>query len=150
MNRSTRLTAIGLCAVLAACAAPPAPPAPASAAALPAIQVSTRPNPVRFSQTGVASWYGHGFNRKLTASGEPFNMNRMTAAHRSLPLNTVVRVTDLDSGKTVLVRINDRGPYAKGRIIDLSAAAARKLGIADDGIAHVRLEVYDADQGASV
>jgi len=136
------LPAAALCAVLAGCIAPPPPPPPPAPVA-PA-------NPLRFSESGVASWYGDDFNDRLTASGEKFNMNSMTAAHRTLPLNTVVRVTNLENGKTVLVRINDRGPYAKGRIIDLSAAAARKLGMRDEGTARVRLEVYDADQDASV
>lgn len=144
MHRRRSLKAIGICAALAGCAAPAPPPAPK---AVPAAAVV---NPVRFSQTGEASWYGSDFNHKLTASGEPFNMNAMTAAHRTLPLNTIVRVTDLENGRSVLVRINDRGPYAKGRIIDLSAKAARELGMANDGTARVRLEVYDADQAASI
>ena len=143
MHRRKRLSAIGICAALAGCAAPaPPPPTPIPAAAT--------VNPVRFSATGIASWYGPQFNHKLTASGEPFNMNSMTAAHRTLPLNTIVRVTDLENGKSVLVRINDRGPYVKGRIIDLSAKAARELGMADEGTARVRLEVYDADQATSI
>lgn len=103
-------------------------------------------NPVRFTATGVASWYGTAFNHKLTASGERYDMDAMTAANRTLPLNTIVRVTNLENGKSVLVRINDRGPYVKGRIIDLSAKAARALGMTQDGVARVRLEVYDADQ----
>jgi rare lipoprotein A len=136
------LTAIVLCLSVAGCIAPP-PPAPPPPPAAPV-------NQLRFSQTGVASWYGREFDHRLTASGEHFNMNGMTAAHRTLPLNTVVRVTNLENGKSVLVRINDRGPYTNGRIIDLSAGAARKLGMIDDGTTRVRLEVFDADQDASV
>ena len=145
MLRRKRLPSLALCAVLAACAAPAPLPAPPQAVPTAAVV-----NPVRFSQTGVASWYGPEFNHKLTASGERFNMNAMTAAHRTLPLNTIVRVTDLENGKSVLVRINDRGPYVNGRIIDLSAKAARELGMADEGTARVRLEVRDADQATSI
>jgi rare lipoprotein A len=86
----------------------------------------------------------------MTASGEPFDMNELTAAHRSLPLHTVVRVTNLDNGRSVKVRINDRGPYLRGRVIDLSAQAARALGMTHDGIASVRLEVYDDDQAETL
>lgn len=90
-------------------------------------------------QDGVASWYGPAHQGKKTASGEPFNQNALTAAHPRLPFGTQVRVTNLANDKQVVVRINDRGPYKSGRIIDLSRAAARKLGI--DGIARVRVEV---------
>jgi len=92
-------------------------------------------------QTGTASFYGRGHHGKLTASGERFDMNAMTAAHPSLPFGTRVRVTNLRTGKTVVVRINDRGPHARGRIIDLSKAAARKLGFVGPGVAQVRIEV---------
>jgi rare lipoprotein A len=94
----------------------------------------------RFAQTGVASWYGPGFHGRKTASGEPFDQNRLTAAHRSLPLDSVVKVTNLENGKSVEVEINARGPYAKGRVIDLSRAAARHLDMTDDGTAKVRIE----------
>ena len=93
---------------------------------------------VRGKQVGTASWYGPGFHGKKTASGEPFNQNRLTAAHPRLPLGTRARVTNLKNGKAVEVRINDRGPYHGGRIIDLSRAAARRLAM--DGIARVRIE----------
>jgi len=102
-----------------------------------------------FTETGLASWYGRHHAGRRTASGERFDMNGMTAAHRSLAFNTVMRVTDLGTGKVVKVRVNDRGPYVKGRIIDLSAAAATALGIAEDGVAEVRLEVYASDQPQS-
>ena len=92
---------------------------------------------------GEASWYGPGFNGKLTANGERFNMNKMTAAHKTLPFNTIVEVTDLATGKKVKVRINDRGPYAKGRIIDLSKKAAQKLGILNKGHAKVKLRIIE-------
>jgi rare lipoprotein A len=88
-------------------------------------------------QCGRASWYGPGFHGKKAASGERFNQNAMTAAHKSLPFGTVVRVVDQRTGKSIKVTINDRGPYAKGRIIDLSKAAATKLGIRNAGTGKV-------------
>ena len=103
----------------------------------------------RFSQMGLASWYGRDFQRLRTASGERFDAGAMTAAHRTLPFQTVVRVTDLETGRMVKVRINDRGPFVKGRIIDLSERAARALGIAQDGVAKVRVEAFDSDQPSS-
>lgn len=96
-----------------------------------------------FRQVGTASWYGPGFNGKKTASGKRFDQNKLTAAHRSLPLDTVVKVTNLDNGKAVNVEINDRGPYSGKRVIDLSRAAARKLDMTDDGTARVRIEVAE-------
>jgi rare lipoprotein A len=90
---------------------------------------------------GEASWYGPGYHGKTTANGEKFNQNAMTAAHKTLPFNTRVKVTDLDTKKSVIVRINDRGPYAKGRIIDLSQKAAEKLGMKGKGHAQVKLEI---------
>jgi rare lipoprotein A len=99
-----------------------------------------------FSQYGLASWYGEAFHLRETASGEPFDMNDLTAAHRYLPLNTVVRVTNLRNGKSVLVRINDRGPYVRGRTIDLSSYAAKQLGMRNSGLAPVRIDVFDLDR----
>ena len=91
------------------------------------------------AQEGKASWYGPGFHGKKTASGEPFDPHALTAAHRSLPLGTKAMVTNLGNGKTVEVRINDRGPHGGGRILDLSRAAARELAM--NGTASVRIEV---------
>jgi rare lipoprotein A len=88
----------------------------------------------------VASWYGPGFIGRLTASGERYTAQEMTAAHRVLPFGTLVRVTHLQNGRSVVVRINDRGPFLKGRVIDLSQAAAKRLGMIHSGIARVRLE----------
>lgn len=88
-------------------------------------------------QCGGASWYGPGFNGKKTASGQKFNQDAMTAAHRSLPFGTVVRVVDQRTGKSVQVTINDRGPFHGGRIIDLSKAAAGKLGFRASGTTKV-------------
>jgi rare lipoprotein A len=93
------------------------------------------------AQIGEASYYGKDFHGRKTASGEPFDMWDMTAAHRKLPLGTRVRVTNLANDRTVIVRINDRGPYTGKRIIDVSYAAARKLGMLERGVAHVRVEV---------
>ena len=89
--------------------------------------------------TGIASYYGGKFHGRRTASGEIFNKNAMTAAHRSLPFGTKVKVTNLRNGRTVLVRVNDRGPHVRGRIIDLSQAAAKKIGL--KGLVRVKLEV---------
>jgi len=90
---------------------------------------------------GEASWYGPCCQGKRTANGEIFNQNDMTAAHKTLPFNTKLKVTDLKTGRSVIVRVNDRGPYAKGRIIDLSKKAAEKLGIKEKGHASVKLEI---------
>ena len=87
---------------------------------------------------GVASWYGPGFQGRKTANGERFNTGALTAAHRTLPFGTMVRVTNQNTGRSVMVRINDRGPYAGGRVIDLSLAAARHIGMS--GLAKVALE----------
>jgi len=92
-------------------------------------------------QTGTASWYGPGFHGNRTSSGEIYDQNELTAAHQTLPLGTRVAVTNLDNGRQVEVRINDRGPFAKGRVIDLSYAAARMLGMVGPGTAPVRIEV---------
>ncbi len=91
--------------------------------------------------TGMASWYGPGFDGNYSASGEVFNANDLTAAHPSLPFGTVVRVVNTDNGQSVVVRINDRGPYAHNRVIDISTAAANVIGLISSGVAPVRLEI---------
>ncbi len=93
-----------------------------------------------YVQRGKASWYGPGFHGEETASGDVFDQRQLTAAHRELPFGTEVTVTNLENGKRVTVEINDRGPYAKGRIIDLSKEAGRKLDMISDGTADVRIE----------
>ncbi len=98
------------------------------------------------AETGLASWYGRDFHGRPTASGEPFNMYAMTAAHRTLPLGTIVMVTNLDNGKKAKVTINDRGPFVRGRIIDLSYGAAKRLDMVDDGVAMVRIETLGRDR----
>ncbi len=95
---------------------------------------------------GLASWYGSVWQGRTTASGEVFQQAELTAAHRTLPFGTRVRVTDLRSLRSVIVRINDRGTLAPGRVIDLSAAAASELGILDSGLAKVQLEVLGRDK----
>jgi len=93
------------------------------------------------AEVGMASWYGKKFHGKKTASGERFNMYAMTAAHKTLPFNSRVRVTNLENNKSVKVRINDRGPWTKGRTIDLSYAAAKKIDMIEKGVVKVRVEV---------
>lgn len=103
------------------------------------------PSAAGYFATGVASWYGRKFHGRTTSSGEPYDMFQLTAAHRSLPIPTYVRVTNLDNQRSTIVRVNDRGPFHSERIIDLSYAAAVKLGFADHGTAPVRVEVVTAD-----
>jgi len=92
-------------------------------------------------QKGEASWYGPGFNGKKTANGETFNMYKLTAAHKKLPFGTKVKVTNLQNGKSVVVRINDRGPFVKGRVIDLSKKAAQQIGLIQAGHAPVSIVI---------
>ena len=99
------------------------------------------PTPSTIIGTGLASWYGAKHHGKRTASGEIFDQKKFTAAHRTLPWGSIVKVTNLDNGKSVEVRINDRGPFSKGRIIDVSRAAARALGMVESGVSPVRMEL---------
>ena len=145
------MSALALAAAcLAACAGPSSGTGAGLALAHPALpseHPSLYPGRVpSFLQVGMASWYGDRFKRRPTASGEPFDPKDITAAHRTLPLQTIARVTNLGNGRWILVRINDRGPYAPGRVIDLSRNAATQLGMKQDGIARVRVEVFAADQ----
>ena len=121
-----------LAALVSACATTPEAPAPGA------------PGP-GWSEDGIASWYGgdDGFEGKPTASGEIYDSAQLTAAHRELPLGTVVEVTNRDNGKRVRVRINDRGPFLKGRILDVSQEAARRLDLIGPGVAPVRIEVVE-------
>jgi len=93
---------------------------------------------------GIASWYGDHWQGRKTASGTRFDVKKLTAAHRTLPLNTQVRVTNLENGKSVIVLVNDRGPYIDGRVIDLSTAAARRLGMVRKGLVPVSIEIIGA------
>jgi len=99
-------------------------------------------------EEGIASWYGDEYHGRATASGEIFDQEAMTAAHRELPFGTIVQVTNLKNHRTVVVRINDRGPFIRGRVIDLSRGAARELNMLRDGIVPVRLEVLEWGTGA--
>jgi len=92
-------------------------------------------------ETGIASWYGPGFHNKRTANGEKFDKNELTAAHRTLQMPSLVRVTNLDNGKSLVVRVNDRGPFSKGRVLDVSEKAAELLGFKNQGTAKVKIQV---------
>ncbi len=112
---------------------------------------SANPQPVQKKKSkpyevGPASWYGKLFHGKQTASGETYNMYEMTAAHPELPLGTRVKVTNLKNDKTVIVRVNDRGPLVPGRIIDLSYGAAQALGFSEKGVQKVRLDIVPTDK----
>lgn len=99
---------------------------------------------------GVASWYGPGFHNKQTASGVKFDQNAMMAAHRTLPFGTIVRVTNLNNSKSCFVKITDRGPFIKNRILDLSKAAAHELDFAHSGVAKVRMEIVSDDIATNI
>ena len=109
----------------------------------PATTASAARERVREATRGVASWYGMAFSGKPTASGEPFDPQALTAAHRTLPFGTVVEVRSLVNGRTVRVRINDRGPHSHNRVIDLSEAAARELGLRGRGTKLVEMRVVE-------
>ena len=129
-------------AIPAGCARRDARP-PAAAARPPASSTAPRTLSNAKAQVGMASWYGPGFAGKLTANGERFNPKEMTAAHRTHKFGTKLRVTNLANGKSVVVRVNDRGPFAKKRVIDVSQEAARRLDMIDSGVAKVRIEILD-------
>ncbi len=141
LNKSSKLCALALCVMLISCSS-----APKSTVR------GTKPYTVRgeryyplqtgagYDEEGVASWYGPGFHGKKTANGERYNQNALTAAHKTLPLGTVVRVTNLSNDESVTLRINDRGPFKYDRIIDVSRRAARILDMHDAGTATVRVE----------
>lgn len=98
-----------------------------------------------YIETGIASWYGPGFHGKLTANGEIYDENDLTAAHRTLPMPSLVRVTNLENGRSLVVRVNDRGPFARGRIIDLSRRSAQLLGVEQRGTAKVKVEILPVE-----
>ncbi len=103
-----------------------------------------------YDRTGIASWYGRKFHGRKTANGERYDMYALSAAHKTLPLPTLVRVTNLENGRQVIVRVNDRGPYVKNRLIDLSYAAARQLGFASKGTARVRVQALEGTAPAAL
>jgi rare lipoprotein A (peptidoglycan hydrolase) len=122
---------------------PPAPPVHEEAAPAPAPPAHEKAAPAgtpETTQVGTASWYGPGFHGRETASGETFDQHALTAAHRTLPLGTEAKVTNLETGQSVHVTINDRGPYVPGRQLDLSQAAAQQIGLTKTGIAKVKIE----------
>ena len=98
-----------------------------------------------YNKTGIASWYGPNFHGKSTANGERFDQNELTAAHKTLPLPSIVRVTNLENGRSLIVRVNDRGPYAHGRLIDMSKRSAELLGFKNKGVAKVRVQVLEIE-----
>lgn len=98
-----------------------------------------------YSEVGIASWYGKDFHAKKTANGEDYDMNTLTAAHRTLPLPSIVKVTNLENGRSLVLRINDRGPFAKNRIIDISKRGAQLLGFQTQGTAKVRVEILEKE-----
>jgi rare lipoprotein A len=107
---------------------------------------SVKPAPIGETETGIASWYGVPYNGRRSANGEVYDMEKLTAAHRSLPFDTWVEVTNLANRKSVDVRITDRGPFVKGRIIDLSLAAAREIDMVAAGTVRVRIKVIPKKQ----
>ncbi|WP_119678369.1 septal ring lytic transglycosylase RlpA family protein [Indioceanicola profundi] len=156
------LAAIALAGLAACGTAPPKPtPVADSAPGLPKAGIYKVGNPYQingvwyyprvdydYDETGIASWYGPGFHTKVTANGEIYNENELTAAHKTLPMPSLVRVTNLDNGRSIVVRINDRGPFATGRIIDMSRRGAQLLGFEEKGLAKVRVEVLAEESRA--
>ena len=143
---------------LAACASAPSAP-PASGLPRSGVYKVGKPYQVNgvwyypaedytYSETGIASWYGPGFHQKVTANGEVYDQNELTAAHKTLPMPSLVRVTNLDNGRSLVVRINDRGPYANGRIIDMSRRGAQLLGFEGTGTAKVRVQILAEESRA--
>jgi rare lipoprotein A len=130
----------GANAPLAYGSAPAAQPVASGPSLADAKPIDDGPDVANFKQVGRASWYGRYFAGRRTASGERFNMNALTAAHKTLPLASYVRVTNLSNHKAVVVKINDRGPYVRGRVLDLSYAAAKLLGLQHSGTARVQIE----------
>ncbi|HYE50428.1 MAG TPA: septal ring lytic transglycosylase RlpA family protein [Azospirillaceae bacterium] len=158
--------ALGLALGLSACATkapPPPPPKPVvQEEQLPPGGVYKVGNPYQingvwyypgvdyaYDQTGIASWYGPGFHKEKTANGETYNENELTAAHQTLPMPSLVRVTNLENGRSIVVRINDRGPFAAGRILDMSRRGAQLLGFEQQGTAKVRIQIL-ADESRAI
>ena len=132
--------AVALVALLAACTHAPTRPAPGERPPAPTVRPSER------GEEGLASFYGRRFHGRRTASGDRYDMHALTCAHPTAPFGTRLRVTDLESGRSVVVTVTDRGPFKRGRVVDLSLAAARKLGILERGVARVRVERLPDDE----
>ena len=152
LSGSVVFLSVGCAARRSVSAAPPPPqpapaPAPTSTNAPPPSPSARRPKtppapaPAGYTEEGNASWYGKPFDGRRASNGEIYDMNKLTAAHRTLPFDTMVRVTNLNNGKSTTVRITDRGPFVENRIIDLSMAAAREIESIGPGVVPVRLEV---------
>ena len=151
MLRVLNQTALAVTLAIALGAAPGNTQTPDSKQGIPGqTQETIKPSRLKKFQIGKASWYGLRFQHKATASGEPYEMNNFTAAHRTLPLGSWVKVTNLRNANSVVVRINDRGPVQKNRIIDLSYGAAKMLGIGSGGISSVRLDIIDTPTVAQI
>ena len=162
LTASVWVVGMVLCCVLSACSSSPrfvrsgaartpaessTPPSGGKEPAGGSVTVLPNNGKVLLTLEGVASYYADDFNGKLTSNGETFNMNDLTAANRTLPFGTRVRVTNLGNGKTVIVRVNDRGPYVEGRLIDLSLGAAKRIDLIQTGTARVKLEVLQWGDG---
>ena len=151
-SRTTRISVLAgfaLTVLLSLSGAKAAEPA-ATATNIPSQTIGKKPAKRHWYQIGRASWYGTYFQGRETASGETYNMYSMTCAHRTLPLGTLLRVTNLRNHKTVVVRVNDRGPVPESRVVDLSYAAANFLGFSQRGLAPVRLEVIQPNEMAQL
>lgn len=133
-SRLPTLAALAALAILAGCSR-------AVVTTPPAVTAPAEPPAPMFEEVGLASWYGAPHHGRRTASGEIYDMNQLTAAHKTLPFGTRLLVTNQDTSRTAEVRINDRGPFVKGRILDVSYATARQLGVAAEGVFPVRLRV---------
>ena len=136
MTARSKLTAIAALGAALLAAAPDAKAGPAQSD--------------RFFQSGVASYYGGSFHGRRTSSGEVFDQRQLTAAHRTLPMGTLLLVTSNDTGRQVVVKVNDRGPFVRGRILDLSRGAAQQLGSVGRGVAHVNIQTVDGSQPIEV
>lgn len=141
-----RAAAAAAVLLLAGCAAAPPPPGGYRVKGQTYVPLARADG---YSETGLASWYGPGFHGRKTSSGEVYDMHARTAAHKLLPLGTTVRVTHLENGRQVTARINDRGPFVRGRIIDLSYSLAQELDLVREGVARVRVEALSGPGGAA-
>lgn len=136
-----RLLLATLAIACMACSQKPRPDRPAYNRDMGGYPEKTESQEIGYSRTGMISYYGEGFHGKKTASGARFNKNALTAAHRTLPFGTRIKVTNISNGKSVVVEVTDRGPFAHGRILDLSEAAAREIGMLGQGTVKARITV---------
>ena len=142
--RLNLIVALLACGALAACASTPEPPPQTVSGTMKPYTIRGKTYTPRhdpgYDEVGLASWYGGKHHGRMTADGEIFDMNAPSAAHKTLPLPSIVEVKNLENGRKIKVRVNDRGPFADGRIIDLSKEAARQLGMLEQGLAKVRVK----------